>query len=195
MEELPFYAHPSAVIDQPCEIGADTRIWHFCHIMPQVQIGRNCILGQNTFIGKSVKIGNGVKIQNNVSLYTGVEVADDVFIGPSVVFTNVINPRSFIERKEEFRPTHLEKGCSIGANATILCGIRIGSYAMIGAGAVVTKDVLPYSLVRGVPAHESGWVSKHGHRLTFDPKGKATCPETGQAYELTESGVSLAEVV
>lgn len=156
--------HSTAVIDEGARIGNDTFIWHFCHVMPSAVIGSNCILGQNVFVDNKVKIGNGVKIQNNVSVYNSVTLEDDVFIGPSVVFTNVINPRSFIERKHEFKPTLVQQGVSIGANATIICGITIGEYAMIGAGAVVTKDVPAYAIMTGNPARQTGWVDKEGNK-------------------------------
>lgn len=156
--------HHTAVVDEGALIGDRTRIWHFCHVMPSAVIGSNCNIGQNVFVDNNVKIGNGVKIQNNVSVYNGVVLEDDVFVGPSVVFTNVINPRSFIERKDEFKPTLVETGASIGANATILCGITIGEYAMIGAGAVVTKDVPAYALMTGNPARQAGWVDKQGNK-------------------------------
>ena len=159
------YVHPTSVIDDGAQIGEGTQIWHFCHIMPTAIIGSNCKVGQNVFIDNNVRIGNGVKIQNNVSVYNGVSFEDDVFIGPSVVFTNVINPRSFIERKHEFKPTLVKKGASIGANATIICGITIGEYAMIGAGSVVTKDVADYSVVVGNPARETGSVTLQGERV------------------------------
>ena len=158
--------HTTAVVDAGATIGSGTRIWHFCHIMQGATIGTNCNIGQNVFVDNNVRIGNAVKVQNNVSVYTGVTLEDDVFIGPSVVFTNVINPRSFIERKNEIKPTRVERGASIGANATIICGITIGEYAMIGAGAVVTKDVKPYSLVMGNPAIHAGWVDKDGNKTT-----------------------------
>lgn len=156
--------HSTAVIDDGARVGSDTFIWHFCHVMPSAVIGSSCILGQNVFVDNNVKIGNGVKIQNNVSVYNGVILEDAVFIGPSVVFTNVINPRSFIERKHEFKPTLVQQGATIGANATIICGITIGEYAMIGAGAVVTKDVPAYALMTGNPARQSGWVDKDGNK-------------------------------
>ena len=159
--------HSSAVVEDGAGVGPGTCIWHFCHVMPDAVIGSHCIIGQNVFVDNNVRIGNGVKIQNNVSVYNGVRLGDDVFIGPSVVFTNVINPRSFIERKSEFKPTLVQKGASIGANATIICGISIGEYAMIGAGAVVTKDVPPYALMAGNPAKQLGWVDMEGNRA-FD---------------------------
>lgn len=181
------YIHPSSVIDQDCLIGKGTRIWHFSHIMTGAKIGENCNIGQNVVISPGVIIGNGVKIQNNVSVYTGVICEDDVFLGPSCVFTNVINPRSFISRKEEFRQTFIRKGASIGANATIVCGNEIGEYSMIGAGAVVTKNIPPYSLWVGNPAKHIGWVSKAGHRLTFNDNNIAFCPENGEKYMLTDN--------
>jgi UDP-2-acetamido-3-amino-2,3-dideoxy-glucuronate N-acetyltransferase len=163
------FIHKTAVVDDGAIIGHGTHIWHFCHVMPSADIGRNCNIGQNVFIDNNVKIGNGVKIQNNVSVYNSVVLEDDVFIGPSVVFTNVINPRSFIERKQEFKSTLVQKGASIGANATIICGIIIGEYAMIGAGAVVTKDVPSHALMAGNPARQIGWVDKDGNK-TADSK-------------------------
>lgn len=182
--------HPTAIIDEGARVGKGTRVWHFCHLMSGCRIGESCILGQNVFIDRNVSIGNGVKIQNNVSVYNGVELADDVFLGPSVVFTNVINPRSFIERKQEFRKTMVNKGASIGANATILCGIEIGAYAMIGAGAVVTKPVPDYALVTGNPGSQKGWVSRAGQKLEFDQSGKAKCPQTGETYKLAVNQVT-----
>ena len=176
--------HISAVIDEGAQIGDGTNIWHFSHVMPDAVIGKNCNIGQNVFIDNGVVIGNGVKIQNNVSVYNGVVCEDEVFIGPSVVFTNVINPRSAIERKHEFKKTIVRKGASIGANATIICGNEIGQYAMIGAGAVVTKNVKPYALVVGNPAKQIGWVSENGHRLVFEERGNVICEESGQAYYL-----------
>lgn len=184
MSESHFYAHPTAVIDEGCEIGEGSRIWHFCHIMPGARIGRNCILGQNVFVAGGVVLGNNVKVQNNVSIYAGVECADDVFLGPSMVFTNVLNPRSAVERKSEYRRTRVGRGASIGANATIICGYDIGEFAFIGAGAVVTKDVLPYALVVGNPARQIGWMSEYGERLHFDDSGQAICPGSGERYEL-----------
>lgn len=186
-----YYAHSSAFIDNGCQIGDGTSIWHFCHVMPHAEIGTNCILGQNVFVASKVKIGNNVKIQNNVSLYEGVICEDDVFLGPSMVFTNVINPRSFIERKSEYKETLIRKGATIGANATIICGNEIGKYALIGAGSVVTKPVLAYELVVGNPAHRIGWVSKNGHKLFFNEQGYATCPETGEKYKLQNQKVQL----
>lgn len=184
-----FFIHPSAVIDEGAEIGAGTRVWHFSHLMAGCKLGENCNIGQNVVIMPGVVLGNNVKVQNNVSLYTGVTCEDDVFLGPSCVFTNVINPRSAIVRKNEYRKTHVCKGASIGANATIVCGHDIGRYAFIGAGAVITKNVPPYALFFGNPAKQEGWVSEYGHRLQFDDSGFAECPETGDRYELAEDGV------
>ena len=186
-----FTIHPTAVIDEGAIIGEGTRVWHFCHLMPGCKIGNHCIIGQNVFIDNNVIIGNGVKVQNNVSIYNGVIIERDVFIGPSAVFTNVINPRSFIERKHEFKKTIIGKGATIGANATILCGITIGEYAFIGAGAVVTKNVKPYSLVYGSPAGQQGWVSKMGYKLNFNDNGEATCVNSGEQYVLKQDQVHL----
>ena len=185
---MSYYTHPTAVIDAGATIGEDTKIWHFTHIMPRVVIGAACNIGQNVFVADGVIIGNNVKIQNNVSLYTGVVVEDDVFLGPSMVFTNVINPRSFVARKTEYKPTVVRKGASIGANATLVCGNEIGEYAFVAAGAVVTKPVPAYALMIGVPAAQVGWVSKHGHRLSFDANQCAVCPETCEKYQLLEAG-------
>lgn len=185
-----FFAHSSAVIDQGSEIGEGTKIWHFSHIMPNCQIGKGCNIGQNVVISPEVIIGNNVKIQNNVSVYTGVICEDDVFLGPSMVFTNVINPRSAVVRKDEYRKTLVKKGASIGANATIICGHTIGAYAMIGAGAVVTRDVPDFALLIGNPARQSGWVSEYGHKLNFDASGLAICPETKDQYQLINGTVS-----
>ncbi|RMD94565.1 MAG: N-acetyltransferase [Calditrichaeota bacterium] len=179
------YIHPSSVVDEPCEIGEGTKIWHFCHIMKHAHIGRNCILGQNVFVASDVKIGNHVKIQNNVSIYTGVELEDEVFCGPSCVFTNVINPRSGIERKDEFQKTLVKKGASLGANCTIVCGTTIGRYAFVGAGAVVTKDVPDYSLVVGVPARPIGWVCECGERLHF-VNSCAICSGCHRQYKIID---------
>ncbi|MBP5584099.1 MAG: N-acetyltransferase [Bacteroidales bacterium] len=178
-----FFAHETAIIDEGCTIGNGTKIWHFSHIMQDCVIGENCNIGQNVVVSPHVKLGNNVKIQNNVSVYTGVICEDDVFLGPSMVFTNVINPRSFVNRKSEFKETIIRKGASIGANATIVCGHEIGEYALIGAGSVITKDVKPYALMVGNPARQIGWVSEYGHTLQFNGK-TATCPETGQIYKL-----------
>ncbi|MCC6754590.1 MAG: N-acetyltransferase [Saprospiraceae bacterium] len=185
-----YFAHPSAVIDQPCTIGAGTRIWHFSHIMAGSVIGENCNLGQNVVISPGVTLGNNVKVQNNVSVYTGVTCEDDVFLGPSMVFTNVINPRSAVNRRGQYVLTNVRKGATIGANATVVCGHEIGQYAFIGAGAVVTSDVAPYSLVVGNPARQRGWMSEYGHKLTFDNQGDATCPESGERYRLEDGRVT-----
>jgi len=188
-----FFVHDTAVIEAGCRIGNDSRVWHFSHLMGDCIIGERCNIGQNVFIGSGVQVGNGVKIQNNVSLYSGVICEDDVFLGPSCVFTNVTNPRSFINRKEEFRTTYIEKGATIGANATIVCGNRIGAYALIGAGSVVTKDIPPYTLWVGNPAKQMGWVSKNGHKLHFDADGIAFCPETNEKYLRNDQNVTPAE--
>jgi UDP-2-acetamido-3-amino-2,3-dideoxy-glucuronate N-acetyltransferase len=177
------FIHPSAIVDPGASIGEGAKIWHFCHVSPGAVIGENCVLGQNVFVASGVTLGRGVKVQNNVSLYTGVVCEDDVFLGPSMVFTNVINPRSFVERKSEFRQTLVKRGASIGANATIVCGSTLGAYCLVGAGAVVTKDVPDYALVTGIPARQAGWVSRLGHRLSFED-GKALCPESGEGYIL-----------
>jgi len=179
-----FFAHETAVVDPGCTIGKGTKIWHFSHIMPNCLIGENCNIGQNVVISPEVVLGRNVKIQNNVSIYTGVICADDVFLGPSCVFTNVINPRSAVNRKAEYARTHVGQGASIGANATIVCGHDIGKYAFIGAGAVVTKTVADYALVIGNPARQSGWMSEYGHKLKFNEAGEASCPESGQRYVL-----------
>jgi UDP-2-acetamido-3-amino-2,3-dideoxy-glucuronate N-acetyltransferase len=178
--------HPSSVVDEGAAIGAGTRIWHFCHVMPRAVLGEDCNIGQNVFIDNDVVVGRGVKIQNNVSLYKGVVVEDDVFLGPSMVFTNVINPRSFIERKTEFRPTVLRKGCTVGANATIVCGVEIGAYALIGAGTVVIRDVPPYALMVGNPARQAGWVSRSGDRLFPNAEGYAWCDSESVGYALRD---------
>jgi UDP-2-acetamido-3-amino-2,3-dideoxy-glucuronate N-acetyltransferase len=184
-----YFAHETAVIDEGCLIGQGTKIWHFCHIMSGCQIGERCNIGQNVVVSPGVVLGRNVKVQNNVSIYSGVVCEDDVFLGPSMVFTNIINPRSAVVRKGHYIPTIVKKGASIGANATIICGITIGEYAFIGAGAVVTKDVKPYSLVLGNPARHVGWMSEFGHRLRFDESGKAACPESGQEYRLEDGAV------
>ncbi len=187
---MDFFAHETAVIDQGCNIGKGTKIWHFSHIMPNCTLGENCNIGQNVVISPDVVLGRNVKVQNNVSIYTGVTCDDDVFLGPSMVFTNVINPRSAINRKNEYAKTHVGKGASIGANATIVCGHDIGEYAFIGAGAVVTKNVPPYSLWVGNPAKQMGWISEYGHRLSFDKDGIAVCPESKDKYKLEGNKVS-----
>ncbi len=185
------YIHESAYIDEGASLGSDCKVWHFCHIMKDTNIGHNCILGQNVFIAPGVTIGNYVKIQNNVSVYTGVVVEDDVFLGPSMVFTNVINPRSFIERKEEFLPTIVRRGASIGANATVVCGNTIGQYALIGAGTVIIKNVPDYALMVGNPGRQVGWVSKAGIKLEFDYDGNASCNVSGESYRLEGNRVYL----
>lgn len=185
-----YSAHESAYIDEGCEIGEGTKVWHFSHIMPNCKIGKNCNIGQNVVISTNVELGNNVKVQNNVSIYTGVVCEDDVFLGPSMVFTNVINPRSAIVRKNEYKKTVVKRGASIGANATIVCGHDIGEYAFIGAGSVVTKDVPAYALMVGNPARQSAWISEYGHKLKFDENGFATCPESGEKYELKDGKVN-----
>lgn len=188
--EKEFFAHPTAIIDEGCIIGKGTKIWHFSHIMPGCTLGESCNIGQNVVISPQVILGKNVKVQNNVSIYTGVTCDDDVFLGPSMVFTNVINPRSAVNRKNEYAKTHVGRGASIGANATIVCGHDIGEFAFIGAGAVVTKTVLPYALVVGNPAKQIGWMSEFGHRLKFDKDGIAICPEGNVRYQLKEGNVS-----
>ncbi len=185
-----YFAHETAVIDEGCKIGKGTKIWHFSHIMSGSEIGENCNIGQNVVISPGVKLGNNVKVQNNVSVYTGVICDDDVFLGPSMVFTNVINPRSAIIRKDRYLETIVERGASIGANSTIVCGNIIGRYAFIGAGAVVTKDVKPYALVIGNPAKQTGWMSEFGHKLIFDSYGYAFCPESNERYRIEKGVVS-----
>lgn len=185
-----YFAHESAVIDEGSKIGKGTKIWHFSHVMSDSEIGENCNIGQNVVISPGVKLGNNVKVQNNVSIYTGVICDDDVFLGPSMVFTNVINPRSAIARKDQYLETIVERGASIGANSTIICGNIIGRYAFIGAGAVVTKDVKPYALVVGNPARQTGWISEYGHKLIFDDKGFAYCTESNERYRLKDGLVS-----
>lgn len=183
------FIHESSFVDEDVKIGENTKIWHFSHILAQTTIGKNCSFGQNCVVGPKVKIGNGVKAQNNISIYEGVEIEDDVFLGPSMVFTNVINPRAFIVRKTEFKKTLLKKGCSIGANATIICGVVIGKFALIGAGAVINKDVKDYALMVGVPACQIGWVSKAGNRLKFDEKNEAIDEFDGSKYKLLDDEV------
>ena len=184
-----YFKHESAYVDEGCVIGKGTKIWHFSHIMSNCEIGENCNIGQNVVVSPEVKLGRNVKIQNNVSIYTGVICEDDVFLGPSMVFTNVINPRSAVVRKNEYKPTILRRGTSVGANATIVCGNEIGEYAMIGAGAVITKPVPAYALVVGNPARQIGWVSEYGEKLNFDENGLATCRATGQKYRLENKQV------
>ena len=185
-----FKAHETAVIDKGCDIGEGTNIWHFSHIMPNCTIGNNCNIGQNVVISPEVVLGNNVKVQNNVSIYTGVICEDDVFLGPSMVFTNVINPRSAVNRKNQYLKTVVKKGASIGANATIVCGNDIGKYSFIGAGAVVVKEILPYALVVGNPSKQIGWISEFGHRLHFNDEGIAECPESKEKYILKNNKVS-----
>jgi UDP-2-acetamido-3-amino-2,3-dideoxy-glucuronate N-acetyltransferase len=190
VSETVYNAHPSAYVDEPCEIGAGTRIWHFSHVMKDARIGVRCILGQNVFVASGVTIGNNVKIQNNVSVYAGVELEDDVFCGPSCVFTNVINPRSQLVRRDSYQRTLVRRGATIGANATIVCGATVGRYAFIGAGAVVRGDVPDYALMVGVPAVRKGWMSRHGHRLPSPDTGLTmVCPESGWRYKEVEPGV------
>jgi len=188
--EKDFFAHESAYIDEGCSIGKGTKIWHFSHIMPNCSLGENCNIGQNVVISPNVTLGRNVKVQNNVSIYTGVICEDDVFLGPSMVFTNVINPRSAVNRKSEYAKTTVKKGASIGANATIVCGNDIGEFAFIGAGAVVTKSVPAYALLVGNPARQTGWMSEFGHKLKFDNNGLAVCPESNQEYKLENNKVS-----
>jgi UDP-2-acetamido-3-amino-2,3-dideoxy-glucuronate N-acetyltransferase len=184
-----YYAHETAIIDEGCEIGSGSKIWHFSHVMPRCIIGELCNIGQNVVVSPGVVLGRNVKVQNNVSIYTGVICEDDVFLGPSMVFTNVINPRSAVSRKEEYRQTIVRKGASIGANATLVCGNEIGQYAMIGAGAVITKPVLAYALVVGNPARQIGWVSEFGNRMEFNEEGLAICPETKDKYRILDNVV------
>jgi len=188
--EKEYFAHETAIIDEGCIIGKGTKIWHFSHVMKDSEIGEGCNIGQNVVISPGVRLGKNVKVQNNVSIYTGVICEDDVFLGPAMVFTNVINPRSAIVRKDSYYITVVEKGASIGANSTIVCGNKIGTYAFIGAGAVVTKDVKPYALVVGNPARQTGWMSEYGHKLIFDAEGLALCPESGQRYRFEDGQVS-----
>lgn len=189
MSNQKYYAHHSAIIDEGCEIGEGVKIWHFSHIMPGCKIGEGCNIGQNVVVSPKVVLGKNVRVQNNVSIYEGVICEDDVFLGPSMVFTNVINPRSAVSRKHEYLPTLVRKGASIGANATIVCGNEIGEYAFIGAGAVVTKPVPPYALLVGNPAKQIGWMSEYGHRLHFNDQNKATCEESGESYILENNTV------
>lgn len=190
MSEKKYFAHETAVIDDGAEIGEGVKIWHFSHIMPNSKIGDNCNIGQNVVVSPDVTLGKNVKVQNNVSIYTGVVCEDDVFLGPSMVFTNVINPRSAVLRRDQYQKTHVGRGASIGANATIVCGNDIGEFAFIGAGAVVTKNVPAYALVVGNPSKQIGWMSEYGHRLEFDEKGEAVCPESGETYFLENGAVS-----
>jgi len=187
---IDYFAHETAVIDADCLIEKGTKIWHFSHIMSQCGIGEKCNIGQNVVVSPLVKLGRNVKVQNNVSIYTGVICEEDVFLGPSMVFTNVINPRSAVLRRDEYQETIVKKGASIGANATIICGNNIGEFALIGAGSVITKEVAPYALVVGNPAKQIGWISEYGHRLNFDDKGFATCPESHEKYQLKNNAVT-----
>ncbi|MHB1277861.1 MAG: acyltransferase [Bacteroidia bacterium] len=187
---MSYFAHETAIIDEGCQIGEGTKIWYFSHVMPNCKLGKNCNLGQNVVISPEVVLGDNVKIQNNVSIYTGVTCDDDVFLGPSCVFTNVTNPRSAVNRRGHYSKTHVGKGASIGANATIVCGHDIGKFAFIGAGAVVTKNVPDYALLVGNPARQLGWMSEYGHRLEFDANGLAKCEESGEIYELKDGKVS-----
>ena len=189
MKEINYFSHETAVIDDGCKIGRDTKIWHFSHLMTNCELGERCNIGQNVVVSPNVILGNNVKVQNNVSIYEGVICEDDVFLGPSMVFTNVINPRSAVNRRNEYMPTIVKKGASIGANATIICGNNIGKFSFIGAGAVVTKEVLDYSLVIGNPSKHIGWVSEYGHRLKFNENGIATCLESNQDYLLEKNRV------
>ncbi len=190
MKTQEYFTHESAIIDEPCSIGKGTKIWHFSHIMANCSLGENCNVGQNVVISPDVHLGKNVKVQNNVSIYTGVNCEDDVFLGPSMVFTNVINPRSAVNRKDEYMKTTVRKGASIGANATIVCGNDIGKFAFIGAGAVVVKEIKPYALVVGNPSKQIGWISEFGHRLDFNDKGIALCPESNEKYGLKNNLVS-----
>ena len=190
METKSYFAHPTAVIDEPCEIGEGSKIWHFSHVMQGCKLGKNCNLGQNVVVSPGVVLGQNVKVQNNVSIYTGVFCDDDVFLGPSMVFTNVINPRSAVNRKSEYAKTHVGKGASIGANATIVCGHDIGKFAFVGAGAVVTKTVPDYALVIGNPSRQVGWMSEFGHKLEFNKEGRAVCKESKQEYKLENNKVT-----
>ncbi|MFA7274644.1 MAG: acyltransferase [Crocinitomicaceae bacterium] len=185
-----YFAHETAIVDEGCTIGEGTKIWHFSHIMPNCTLGKACNIGQNVVISPEVILGSNVKVQNNVSIYTGVVCEDDVFLGPSMVFTNVINPRSAVNRKNEYAKTTVKRGASIGANATIVCGHDIGEFAFVGAGAVVTKTVPAYALVVGNPARQMGWISEYGHRLTFDENGLAVCPESNEKYKLSNNTIA-----
>ncbi len=187
---MDYFAHETAVIDKDTKIGKGTKIWHFSHVMPHSEIGENCNLGQNVVVSPKVRLGRNVKVQNNVSIYTGVICEDDVFLGPSMVFTNIVNPRSAIVRRDEYVETMVRRGASIGANATVICGNELGKYCLVGAGAVITKPVAPYALMVGNPARQIGWVSEYGHRLKFDDSGTATCPESKELYKLKDGKVT-----
>jgi UDP-2-acetamido-3-amino-2,3-dideoxy-glucuronate N-acetyltransferase len=186
------FIHPTAVVDPPVQIGAGSKVWHFCHLMPHAVLGEGCSLGQNVFVASQVQLGHRVKVQNNVSIYEGVICEDEVFLGPSMVFTNVRNPRSSVVRRGQYEKTYLERGVTVGANATLVCGVRLGRYCFIGAGSVVTKDVLPYALLVGNPARHVGWMSERGHRLHFDTQGYAVCPEGGERYRYQAGRVARA---
>ncbi|WP_421774288.1 acyltransferase [Gracilimonas sp.] len=190
---MDYFVHETAVIDDGAVIGKGTKIWHFTHVMPDAELGENCNLGQNVVVSPKVKLGRNVKVQNNVSIYTGVICEDDVFLGPSMVFTNIVNPRSAVVRRDEYVETQVRKGASIGANATVICGNELGKYCLIGAGAVITKPVPPYALMVGNPAKQIGWVSEYGHRLEFDEDGRATCPESGDQYKLHGGEVTKSD--
>lgn len=190
---MDYFAHETAVIDEGASIGSGCKIWHFSHVMSKSVLGENCNLGQNVVVSPGVKLGKNVKVQNNVSIYTGVICEDDVFLGPSMVFTNISNPRSAVIRKDQYVETLVKKGATIGANATVICGNTIGEFALIGAGSVITKEIKPYALVVGNPSKQIGWVSEYGHRLTFDDSGRATCEESGQVYILDNENVHKAE--
>jgi UDP-2-acetamido-3-amino-2,3-dideoxy-glucuronate N-acetyltransferase len=185
------YIHPTAIVDEGAHIGAGTRIWHFSHLSASCRVGERCVIGQNVFLDNNVQVGADVKIQNNVSVYNGVIVEDEVFLGPSCVFTNVVNPRAFVERKHEFKQTIVHRGATVGANATIICGTVIGEYALVGAGSVVTKDVAPYALVYGNPAVQQGWISRMGYRLQFNNQNEAVCPGNGERYVLKQNRLHL----
>ena len=191
---MQYYVHPSSFVDEPCTIGAGTKIWHFCHVSKNAVIGERCSFGQNCFIAGDVVIGSNVKVQNNVSIYTGTVIEDDVFLGPSCVLTNVTNPRSQVLRHSLYEKTLLRRGCSVGANATVVCGTTVGRYAFVAAGAVVTRDVPDYALVAGVPGRRVGWMSRHGHRLDFDAAGNATCKESGFRYRLEGGAVRCLDL-
>lgn len=190
MSGAKYFAHPTAVIDEGCEIGEGSKIWHFSHIMPDCKIGERCNIGQNVVVSPGVVLGDNVKVQNNVSIYTGVTCEDDVFLGPSMVFTNVVNPRSAVNRRDQYVKTHVGRGATIGANSTVVCGNNIGRFAFIGAGAVITHEVADYALVVGNPARQTGWMSEYGHKLNFDKAGNAACPESNERYRLADGKVS-----